>query len=63
MFLATPHLGYRVFGITNNGLCLSSKNALFNYHKLGQTTEYNGEGTGGVMAIDVYKIIRLAILH
>jgi hypothetical protein len=54
-YLATKHLRYRVFGVNNNGLCVTSEDALFNYHKLGQTTDCNSEGTGGTMAIDVYE--------
>ena len=56
-YLATKHLGYRVFGLTNDGLCVTSEDAGFDYHKLGQTIECNSKGTGGALAIDVYKIM------
>ena len=56
-YLATKHLGYRVFDVANNGICLTSCGALFVNLNLGQSVECNIDGAGGAMTIDVYKIM------
>ena len=55
-YLATYHLGYKYFGVQDDGMCVSSKDAVPHYSKLGESIDCKGEGKGGPLSNDIYMI-------
>ncbi|KAL5248013.1 hypothetical protein ACHWQZ_G017250 [Mnemiopsis leidyi] len=51
------HLGYEVFALQNSGWCASSPIAEITYKKYGQSSNCLGDGEGGPLANQVYKIV------
>jgi hypothetical protein len=54
-FLAAEKLGYKMFGVQDNGMCVSSEDAQFKYSKFGTSTACI-DGKGGPLANDIYRI-------
>ena len=61
-YLAAKHLGYKYFGVQDNGLCVTSEDAQSKYSKHGTGTDCI-EGKGGPMSNDIYMITSKPGIH
>ena len=55
-YLATYHLGYRYFWDQDDGLCVSSKDAVSHYSKLKESVDCKGEGKGRPLSNVIHMI-------
>ena len=55
-YLAAKSLQHDIFAVQDGGQCFSSSTAESTYNKYGKSTNCVGDGKGGPMANDVYRI-------
>ena len=57
-FQRAKYLGYDVFAIQNNGECFTTSRAGETYKQYGRSKACSADGSGGVLALEVYNITK-----